>query len=240
MSKKFYFFTITNAVFLTGSLQADNLYRYQHPSIDMKDQALSDEKISLLYLSCGYSNLISGKYRGAFEDYQKALSSLQGNNNLGMEFLVSFGMAVACDHLQLANDAQKYLSHIKKLIDTCDPEDHGMSESVPQDEREVAEHLRQIAFLSSSIEVRSSLISFISEIFPSSLASHSSRALCPKMTSHLPSAKNTLTAKPCRSFWKTMKKIRDSIVETWNSFFQIYKDIKEIREDFKENQSKPV
>jgi hypothetical protein len=157
-----------------------------------------------------------------------------------MEFLISFGMSVACDNLTFANDAQKHLLHIRKLIDTYDAEDNGLGQSIPRDEYQVAEHLHQIALLASSTETRSSLISFISEIFPSSLASHSSKTLVPKMTPYFLASNKALTTMPCRSFWKTMKKIRDSIVETWNSFFQIYKDIKEIRDDFKENQQKPV
>jgi hypothetical protein len=123
MSKKILtVLSITSGITLAQPLQA-NICIDNRSSIGMNQETLSDEKKALLYLSCAYSNLVSKDYDSALGDYQKSLDALarSGSPNPGMEFLISFGMAVACDHLHLMHDAQQHILHLHNLLE--DPEE---------------------------------------------------------------------------------------------------------------------
>jgi hypothetical protein len=110
-------FSIATAAVLNDPIYAYAFANKQHVSIDTDLQILSNEEKSLLYFSCGYSNLISKKYQEAFEDYQKASEALSSSTDSGMDFLISFGMVVACDNLHLIYDSKKYMLRIRDLID---------------------------------------------------------------------------------------------------------------------------
>jgi len=230
---------VASAVFWSGSIQADDSFNKQPVPIDANQELLSAEERALLYLSCAYSNLLSKNYPDAFDDYRKALDTLPSSQNSGMEFLISFGMAVACDNLHLSCDSQQQMARIRNLIDTCAEEESDVPESTSQEERKVANCLTYLASMTTSPETRSVLLSFVSEIFPTSLASHSRPSFQATPPSTL-ACKTAIMAKPCRSFWKTLKKIKEAIVDTWKDFFGIYKDIKEIRNDLKGDSEQTI
>lgn len=227
--------TVISAVYWNGSLQADVFSDKQYELNGAIQQRLSNEELSLLYLSCGYSNLISKNYKNSLDDYQKALNILAASKNPGIEFLISFGMMVACDHLHLSRDTQQHALRIRELVDASE-EENDINKSFFEDECESARYLKHIAGMSASPQVQDALNSFVAEIFPTLLASYSYSSLDGIARSSL-SCKSAPMAKPCRSFWKTLKKIRNEIVDTWNKLFSIYKDIKEIKNDFRENQA---
>ena len=226
--------TMANGVCIQNSLQAEECYDSQRPAIQMTEPGLSDQQRALLYLSCGYSNLVSQKYSDAFEDYQRARDILQNSDNPGLQFLVSFGMTVTCDNLHLTSATRECLAGIKELLDAGDESEDDMF-GMSQNEYEVAKHLAQLALLAPSPVVREALESVVSEVFAPSCTSQTSLS---KTRPSFLSPKTAIAAMPCRSFWKTLKKIKNSIVDAWNELFKIYKDIKEIREDFKEKEEK--
>ncbi len=72
----FILLAMVNGVCVHHPLQAEECYDSQRPVIQITEQGLSDQQRALLYLSCGYSNLVSQKYGDSFEDYQRARDAL--------------------------------------------------------------------------------------------------------------------------------------------------------------------
>jgi hypothetical protein len=143
-------------------------------STDKTEQTLSQEDKALLYLTCGYANLISENYQDAIEDYQKASNLVSNFDNSGMDFLISFGSILACDHLYLSQSAQLHATHIKNIIKNSFQDRENCQESVFQDYHEIVGSLTSLAHTSTSETTKHLLMSFISEIFPSKPNSFSS------------------------------------------------------------------
>lgn len=235
MSRKFLMvFSVASAVVLNDPIYAHVSSNKQHVSIDTDQQILSNEEKSLLYLSCGYSNLISKNYQDAFEDYHKASAALSNSMDSGMEFLISFGTVVACDNLNLMRDSRQHVLRIRDLIDSAfDGEQEDVRESTPQDNREMINRLTSLANMSASMETQKVLIAFVSEIFPSALTTYS-KSSSDSATPSILSCKMNLKAKPCKSFWKKIESLARRISRTWDKVFKIYKEVREIEDDIRD------
>jgi hypothetical protein len=115
---------------------------------------------------------------------------------------------------------------------TFDEEQEDVRESVPQDNREMINRLTSLAHRSASPETEKLLITFISEIFPSSLTAYPNASFDAATPSTL-SCKTNFTAKHCKSFWKKIESLARRISRAWDKVFKIYKEVREIEDDIR-------
>jgi len=208
------------------------LYSSQYTPTNKIEQALSQENKALLYVTCGYSNLISKNYQDAIEDYQKASSLLLNSDDSGMDFLISFGTIVACDHLHLSQPAQRHTANIRNLISKNFQGREDSQELIFQNDHQVVESLTALAHTSTSEATKHLLMSFISEIFPSEPVSLSSTSFKQVNLCALHSA-NPYEAQAGFSFWKKAEKLARRIARTWDKIYSIYKQMREVKDDLK-------
>ena len=201
-------------------------------STKQNEQAPSQEDKAILYLTCGYSNLISNNYQDAIDDYQKASKLISNSNDPGINFLISFGSLVACDHLHLPQLAQSHVNNIRNLINNNFQDKEESQEYTSQNYQAIIDSLTSLAQTSVSEETKNLLTSFISEIFPSEPSSLTSFVVKQGLPCSL---HNTI---PCKSksglsFWKKAENLAKRIARTWDKIYKIYKQMREVEDDLK-------
>jgi hypothetical protein len=234
MNRKFFIScAVISVVVLNSPMQGHAFCNKLLASVDVGPQMLSNEEQCLLYLSCGYSNLLSKKYKNAFDDYKKALNELSDSENPGAGFLISFGMVVSCDNLDLVNESQEHMLRIGRLINNAfDGEQSEIGKSDLQDNQEMINRLTSIASMAASPETQDILISFISEIYPTSLTAYSRTSWSVVTPSVLVGETNAM-ARPAKSFWKQLECLGTRIARAWNKIFKIYKEVREVEDDIR-------
>lgn len=194
---------VASLLCLIGSLQT-----YAFSEFTADKCVIQNEPMALLYLSCGNANLISKNYSAAVEDYRKGLDALTSAGDNGIAFLISFGMTVACDNLQRTEQCQSSIEQIRNLLNIPEKGDD-VSEYPFLENEEVPNYLKIIVGMAPSVEIRGTLFSFLSEIFPYSVVSyplgmhHTKGSPCP--------CERHLIAQPCKSFWKRLEKLGHNI-----------------------------
>ncbi|MBX9744880.1 MAG: hypothetical protein K2X08_06700 [Chlamydiales bacterium] len=174
---------------------------------------------------------MSKKYKFALQDYQRAFDRLDGSKDNGIEFLVAFGMVIVCDNLHLLEQRDENISRIRSMIDTFDDEeDLNDYRSMSDEDNRVHIYLRMLAGMAPSIEVRGILLSFLSEIFPSSLASYSlSKSNRPVKLAYF-SYEKPVVARPCKSFWKRLEKLGHNIVRACDKVITLLERFCDVRD----------
>ncbi len=198
---------VTSILFLACTMQPNASLVQHDSSLNLEEQVSSNEQLILLYLSCGNVNLLSQNYSSAFDDYQRALDALTNSSSNGLEFLILFGMVIACDNLHLTDLCKFNILRINALINSA--EEDGVTEYLTTEDDEVTSYLKALANMSPSIEIRDTLQFYISEIFPSSPASYSLSANY--MNPALFSYEGQCMIYPCKSFWKRLEKLGRNI-----------------------------
>jgi hypothetical protein len=234
MNRKFFIScVVASAVVLNNPIQGHALCNKLLASVDVGPQMLSNEEQSLLYLSCGYSNLLSNRYQNAFDDYKKALNELSDSDNSGAEFLIAFGMVVACDNLDLVKDSQQHVLRIRSLINSAfDGEREEIEESDLQDNQEMINCLTSIARMAAFPETQSILISFISEIYPTTSTAYYQTSWG-VLTPSVLLGKTNVVATPAKSFWKKLESLARRISRAWDKIFKIYREVREVEDDIR-------
>lgn len=176
---------------------------------NFEEKVASNEQMALLYLSCGNVNLASKNYASALDDYMKALDLMDDSVDSGVEFLIIFGMTIACDNLHLSDLCKRNMLRIKTLMSAFEDEDEDIEEYSVNGDDEVPNYLRSLANMAQSEEVRGMLLFLISDIFPSSSASN--LPMYNRLNPHLFSQEKQHTIILCKSFWKRMEKLAQNI-----------------------------
>jgi hypothetical protein len=161
-----------------------------------------NESLALLYLSCANANLLSHNDLSALQDYQKALEVLGDAGDSGLEFLISYGMVVACDRLQIRDQCESHLLRLRAVINSPEADDAAEYELPENASNDIPDYLRALAAEAPSLEIRGALQSFVSEVFIG-FYSHSDHR------SNL--GHKSFVAKPCKSFWKKLEKLAHNI-----------------------------
>ena len=177
---------------------------FSNRTISIIEQPSPSEPLAVLYLSCANANLLSNNDRSALQDYQKALEALGDFGDRSLEFLISYGMIVACDRLQIRDLCEDHLFRLRALINDLNQQEDSLEEN-PLPEKisdEIPNYLRALAATAPSVEIRSALQSLVSEIFIGSY-SHSAYRGNP--------AYKPFLAKPCKSFWQKLEKLAHNI-----------------------------
>ncbi len=219
---------IVSVMFLASAMQPHASFVQHDSSPNLEEQAPSNEQLILLYLSCGNVNLMSQNYSSALDDYQKALGLLTNARDNDMEFLILFGMTIACDNLHLTDLCEFNISRIRALINSPDEEEDGVTEYMTAEDDKVPSYLRTLADMSPSIEIRDALRSFISEIFPPSLTS-----LSPFGNYTIPSHfhyERHVMMHPCKSVWKKIEKFGRKVRRTCEKILDIIERCLDIKD----------
>lgn len=230
-AKYFLSLVVANAIFFSNSIHAEIPNGEPTEMIEDSPKTLSSEERALLYLSCAYSNLTANNYREAFEDCRRAGDSLSDSSNPEMEFLTSFGMAVACDQLHMPKQAQEHASRLKSLLEQA-AENPGelVEEQTPEEGSEMVDQLSSLACLSATPEVRDSLLAAVSAMAPFSEISHSradrGAVLQKKMRWDL------LNPRPIGLLKKCEKMVR-KVFKAWKKIYEVYRQFREIEDDLK-------
>ena len=176
---------------------------------NFEEKVPSNEQMALLYLSCGNVNLTSKNYASALDDYKKALDLVDDSVDSGVEFLIVFGMAIACDNLHLADLCKGNMARIRSLMNAFEDEEDNNEEYTSTESDEVPNYLRGLANMARSVEIRSTLLLLISDIFPSSSASY--LPTLNRANSRFFSQERQHMIIPCKSFWKRLEKLAKNI-----------------------------
>lgn len=232
MQKNLFNFVFITTAMLSSGPSLVHAFSDQNESVIVGEIAFPNDEKSLLYLTCGYLNLMSGKYQEALDDYQKVSHALEDFNDSGIEFLSFFGAAVASDNLNLKSETHEFILQIRALIDNAhSTEDGTVTDLSPQINSEMADCLRRVASL-ASVETQDLLNSYISEIFPQSLSNISLQE-GNAIISPLSFWQNDVEVMPCKSFWKRVEGVARRIARAWNKIYKIYKEVREVEDDIR-------
>lgn len=129
---------------------------------------MHDDSLMLIYLACGNANLLSGDFESSIQDFQKASTLLTKTQEQysELEFLVSFGKAIAYDNLGMVDQAKQAIGSLFILINESEDIESNSITGKPSssDSQEAVEIMRKLASLASTSQIRDMLLLIVDEM----------------------------------------------------------------------------
>lgn len=176
-----------------------------------------EHSMSLIYVGYGNKHLMNGEFFQGLHAFQQAEQFLikSGQPCYEIEFLISFGKAIAYDNLNLKNECQGAIGALMYIFNANNRGQNGDKEpSFSSKEYEEAdESLKELARLAASIDVREILLSMIDEmssgLYTISDLPHSS------YLGIQPYSENRLDLDKDVKFWKRARKLARKVYDAY-------------------------
>jgi len=213
-------------------------------SQDAKDMNLQNERLALVYIGCGNENLLSHNYSSSLEDFQRASSLLdkQENSYLELDFLIFFGKAIAYDNLGSKDQCQSSMASLFFILtagenEGDDIESNATKGRLPKEYEDADEFMKKLAALAPSPNVRDFLLSIVDEMSEELLPSFKIADPTPLGRSDWKYYdRDTASIEFCKShFWKRMGKMTKKIYTAVMKAKEVWDFIKDIDETLKKN-----
>lgn len=173
----------------------------------------NEESLSLVYIGRGNANLSARDFRLALDDFQKAsiLLSNQPAHPVEMDFLVSFGKAIASDNLGLFEECENEIESLFYIVNR--QEDRSGLNELPSFELDpemtkADQMMTDLANLSPTPIIRDSLLEIINEMSEECLPSFfmAKPILFSEMDWQYGVGCNDADVLQCKSIWKRIEK----------------------------------